>query len=133
MGDEEDLRDLGEQLYDLLLAPIVSQEPNCNQLIIIPDDCLHRLPFDVLTVDVEQLDELDIVLHSADELEYESSQQDGFNWSQLLIGLLVALLLGEQLLAYSASYHPRDQKRPGQTKKATQPTRRFARLTSLDR
>ena len=55
----------------------------------------------------EQLDGLDIEIHSSDELEYESTTQDGFSWSLLLAGLLVVLLLGEQVLAYSASYHPK--------------------------
>lgn len=55
----------------------------------------------------EQLDGLDVEIHSSDELEYESTTQDGFSWSQLLAGLLIAMLVGEQLLAYSASYHPK--------------------------
>lgn len=48
MGDEDDLKDLGEQLYEQLLAPVLLEETDCEQLVIIPDDCLHRLPFDVL-------------------------------------------------------------------------------------
>jgi hypothetical protein len=40
--------------------------------------------------------------------EYEATAVDqaGFNWSYLLLALLVLFLLLEQLLAYSASYHP---------------------------
>ena len=40
--------------------------------------------------------------------EYEADviDQAGFNWSYLLLALLVLFLLLEQLLAYSASYHP---------------------------
>jgi hypothetical protein len=30
----------------------------------------------------------------------------GYNLSLLVMGLLVTLLIGEQALAYSASYHP---------------------------
>jgi len=48
MGDEDDLQDLGAQLFEELLTPILAKESDCNQLVIIPDDCLHRLPFDVL-------------------------------------------------------------------------------------
>ena len=48
MGDEDDLQDLGEQLFEQLLAPILSKEPHCKELVFIPDDCLHRLPFDIL-------------------------------------------------------------------------------------
>ena len=33
-------------------------------------------------------------------------QQQGFNRSMLLMTLLILFLVGEQLLAYSASYHP---------------------------
>lgn len=55
----------------------------------------------------EQLDGLDLEIHSSEELEYESTTQDGFSWSLLLAGLLVVLLLSEQVLAYSASYHPK--------------------------
>ena len=54
----------------------------------------------------EQLDGLGVEIHSSDELEYGNAGRDGFSWSQLLAGLLIALLIGEQLLAYSASYHP---------------------------
>ncbi len=60
MGDEEDLKDLGEQLCEQLLAPVLAQEPNCKQLIIIPDDCLHRLPFDVLVYESSQASKLPI-------------------------------------------------------------------------
>jgi hypothetical protein len=31
------------------------------------------------------------------------------NWSEIILYLLIFLLLGEQLLAYSASYHPAPQ------------------------
>ncbi|MGB0932617.1 MAG: CHAT domain-containing protein, partial [Chitinophagales bacterium] len=46
--DEDDLKDLGAQLYEQLLEPVLLEEPHCEQLVVIPDDCLHRLPFDVL-------------------------------------------------------------------------------------
>ena len=55
----------------------------------------------------QQLDGLGVEIHNVDEMQYESSSDDGFSWSQLLAGLLVVLLLGEQLFAYSASYHPK--------------------------
>jgi hypothetical protein len=42
----------------------------------------------------------------ADEYNYETAGLSGENQSLLLMGLLVALLLLEQVLAYSASYHP---------------------------
>ena len=55
----------------------------------------------------EQLEELGVELHDADQLEYQASDRDGVAWSHVLAGLLVVLLLGEQLFAYSASYHPK--------------------------
>ncbi len=56
----------------------------------------------------EQFEDLHVQVHSADELDYDFSMgQDGFAWGRLLGMLLIALLIGEQLLAYSASYHPR--------------------------
>ncbi len=42
----------------------------------------------------------------ADEYSYELSGLSGNNHSLLLMCLLIALLLAEQLVAYSASYHP---------------------------
>jgi hypothetical protein len=43
---------------------------------------------------------------SADELTLSASDEGGFSWSQFLMYALVALLIGEQLLAYSSGYHP---------------------------
>ncbi len=54
-----------------------------------------------------QLDDLGVEIHNVDEMQYEGTNQDGFSWGQFLAGALVLLLLGEQLFAYSASYHPK--------------------------
>lgn len=66
---------------------------------------------DLATVPIRELvtafDDLGIEVHEVDELKYEGAYDEGFSWSNLLAGLLVVLLLGEQLFAYSASYHPR--------------------------
>jgi len=45
-------------------------------------------------------------LHRADELYFDAKDMQGFNLSESLLYALVALLIAEQLLAYSASYHP---------------------------
>ena len=45
-------------------------------------------------------------LRFADEYESSAIEQAGFNQSLLLMCLLVALLIGEQLMAYIASFHP---------------------------
>ncbi len=56
MGDEDDLKDLGGQLYEQLLEPVLSGEVDCEQLVMIPDDCLHRLPFDVLVHERQEVE-----------------------------------------------------------------------------
>ena len=38
--------------------------------------------------------------------QYSSEQQAGYNLATALLCFLVLLLIGEQILAYSASYHP---------------------------
>ena len=65
---------------------------------------------DLAIVDSTQLaDELNgiaIEIHQPDEISYAASDSSSFSWSQLLLFGLIGLLLGEQLLDYSASYHP---------------------------
>ncbi|ADB17888.1 conserved hypothetical protein [Pirellula staleyi DSM 6068] len=55
---------------------------------------------------VERLDGIAFNYHLADQYQQQSLGEPGYNWSMLLLGLLVLLLLAEQFLAYSASYHP---------------------------
>jgi hypothetical protein len=52
------------------------------------------------------LEPLAIKYRGADEYAYDLFEQAGYNRSFLVMCLLIAMLLGEQLLAYSASYHP---------------------------
>lgn len=44
--------------------------------------------------------------HRARDLQFDPQELAGFNLSDTLLYLLVAVLLAEQLLAFSASYHP---------------------------
>ncbi len=53
-----------------------------------------------------RLTPLPIKFRGADEYSYDLFQQAGYNRSFLVMCLLIALLLGEQLLAYATSYHP---------------------------
>ena len=53
-----------------------------------------------------RLEPLSIKYRGADEYAYDLFEQAGYNRSFLVMCLLIAMLLGEQLLAYSASYHP---------------------------
>jgi hypothetical protein len=52
------------------------------------------------------LDPVKAEFRSADEFTYELGGLSGSNRSLMLMGLLLVLLIGEQALAYSASYHP---------------------------
>jgi hypothetical protein len=54
----------------------------------------------------EALQGISIEIHEPEELSYAIAGPSGFPWSQLLLVGLVCLLVGEQALAYSASYHP---------------------------
>jgi hypothetical protein len=53
-----------------------------------------------------KLEPVRVEIHEPDQLAYAPGAPSGFAWSQLLLVGLIGLLLGEQLLAYSASYHP---------------------------
>ena len=65
---------------------------------------------DLHTLDRQQLasrlEGIDYEFHRAEDLRYDPQDLAGFNLSDALIYLLIAVLIGEQLLAYSASYHP---------------------------
>jgi hypothetical protein len=52
-----------------------------------------------------QLDGVPFLLHHAANLQDEADAQQGFNLSSGLLLLVIALLVVEQLVAYSASYH----------------------------
>jgi hypothetical protein len=52
-----------------------------------------------------QLAGVDYQLHDAHDMTLDSQQLAGFQMSDALLGGLIVLLLGEQLLAYLASYH----------------------------
>ncbi|MBC8350751.1 MAG: BatA domain-containing protein [Planctomycetes bacterium] len=53
-----------------------------------------------------RLKPLSIKYRDSDEYAYDLFEQAGYNRSFIVMCLLIALLLGEQLLAFSASYHP---------------------------
>jgi hypothetical protein len=52
-----------------------------------------------------RLDPVKVNYHAADSYQQDEVASSGYNLSMLLLGGLVLLLVGEQLLAYSASYH----------------------------
>jgi hypothetical protein len=54
---------------------------------------------------LSRLEPLPIKIRHADDYAYDLMAQAGYNRSMLLMVVLMLLLIGEQLLAYSASYH----------------------------
>jgi hypothetical protein len=55
---------------------------------------------------VTALDPVRFELHEADDYRYAAARQAGSNWTNIILALLICLLLGEQAVAYLASYHP---------------------------
>ena len=53
-----------------------------------------------------QLEGIRYEFHQAGDINYNPQQLAGFNLSESLLYALVAILLGEQVLAYACSYHP---------------------------
>jgi hypothetical protein len=54
---------------------------------------------------IAKLDPVKVNYHLADQYQQEDVVSTGYNLSTLILFGLIALLIGEQLLAYSASYH----------------------------
>jgi hypothetical protein len=54
---------------------------------------------------LERLDPVKVNYHLADQYEQDDVASSGYNLSTLLLFGVILLLVGEQLLAYSASYH----------------------------
>ena len=52
-----------------------------------------------------KLESVKVHLRSWNEFEADQTAQAGFHWSNLLLGALIALLLGEQAFAYWCGYH----------------------------
>jgi hypothetical protein len=65
---------------------------------------------DLTTVPAQELqsklEPVKVTIHQADQYQQEEAVASGYNLSQMVMIALVCLLLGEQALAYSASYHP---------------------------
>ncbi len=53
-----------------------------------------------------KLDPVKVTWHQAESYEQQDLSSNGYNLSQVLMIGLICLLIGEQLLAYSTSYHP---------------------------
>jgi hypothetical protein len=55
---------------------------------------------------LRKIEPLQASYHLAEQYQQGEAVASGYNLSLLVMGLLLALLIGEQALAYSASYHP---------------------------
>ena len=53
-----------------------------------------------------KLDPVKVTWHQAESYEQQDLSSSGYNLSQVLMIVLICLLVGEQMLAYSTSYHP---------------------------
>lgn len=63
-------------------------------------------PVDVATM-LENLRPIKVTVHEADALVYGSINDNEASWSEILLVIIIVCLMGEQLLAYSFSYHPK--------------------------
>jgi hypothetical protein len=92
-------------IYDVLLT----QKDNTQDAVSVAFN-VDPTEGDLKTVSREQLAaELTNVAyeyHRAADLYFDAKELQGFNLSEGVLYTLVVLLIGEQLLAYSASYHP---------------------------
>ena len=74
----------------------------CAYNVVAAEGNLELADDDLLAA---QLDGVPFSLHHAANLQDETDAQQGFNLSGGLLLLVIALLVAEQLVAYSASYH----------------------------
>jgi hypothetical protein len=65
--------------------------------LTLPDDLQLR----------EAMDPVSVVITDAEQLLYEVDSDAGYSWSHIILWTLIGVLLVEQLVAYSASYHPK--------------------------
>ncbi len=94
-----ELREIGMKKPILLFeSTLASQARKIVHYRLTPTVCTREL--------AEALQGITIEIHEPEELSYAIAGPSGFPWSQVLLVGLVCLLVGEQALAYSASYHP---------------------------
>ena len=62
---------------------------------------------------IEDLKPVKVTITDADQLLYQADTTPGRSWSEFILWVLIAILIIEQLLAYSASYHAKPLARAG--------------------
>ncbi len=71
--------------------------------VVSEEGDLHKLDAEQLA---SRLEGVRYEFHQAADIDYNPQQLAGFNLSESLLYCLIAILLGEQVLAYACSYHP---------------------------
>lgn len=99
-------------VYEAWLSPTKGGGPEVLRWALNVDTAEGDLALTPNTALLDKLSPASPRLASAEQFEFEETAQAGFNRSLLLMCLLVTLLLGEQFLAYVASYHPTPIARP---------------------
>ena len=87
-------------------APTRAGNFDVRRYALNPDPSEGDLDFAPSQQLLARLEPLAIKYRGVDEYGSDPLAQAGYNRSFLVMCLLIAMLLGEQLLAYSASYHP---------------------------
>lgn len=91
-------------IYEVQLQPLSGTMERRDYAVNVPtgEGDLALTPAPDLT---RQLAGVDYQLHDAADMALDSQQLAGFQMGDALLGALVLMLIGEQLLAYMASYH----------------------------
>ncbi|MEO8494183.1 MAG: VWA domain-containing protein [Planctomycetota bacterium] len=87
-------------------APTRDGRFDVRRYALNPDPSEGDLAFAPSPELLTRLEPLPITFRGADEYSYDLFEQAGYNRSFLVMCVLIAMLLVEQLVAYSASYHP---------------------------
>jgi hypothetical protein len=88
-------------------AVTLEGQPNPQRFALNPSASEGNLATMDLSELSRKLEPVRFEFHDASDPSYDVADDGGFAWSDLLAGLLIAMLIGEQVLAYSASYHLR--------------------------
>ncbi len=107
--DGPSLARLDDTLTGGVYDAVLTQNDNTQEVISVAYN-VDPAESDLKTVSPEQLaaelTDVAYEYHRAADLYFDASELQGFNLSETVLYVLAALLIGEQLLAYSASYHP---------------------------
>jgi len=61
----------------------------------------------------ESLKPVNVTISDADQLLFENAEEAGQSWGEFFLWTLIAILIVEQFVAYSASYHAPSSLRAG--------------------